>query len=59
VFKLSPPVAAGGAWTETVLDKFMGSDEDGSGPASTPTAPAISTGTTIEGGARKWLGVQA
>jgi len=40
VYSLTPPAAAGGAWTETVLYNFTGAPTDGSGP----------TGVTIGGG---------
>ena len=32
VFQLSPPLSPGGAWTETVLHSFSGSDTDGASP---------------------------
>jgi uncharacterized repeat protein (TIGR03803 family) len=53
VFKLTPPVATGGAWTETVLYSFKGGT-DGSNPASALVFTSTDTtlyGTTPLGGA--------
>jgi uncharacterized repeat protein (TIGR03803 family) len=51
VFKLTPPTTSGGAWTESVLHSFTGSD--GSGPLAGLVADANSDlfGTTSTGGA--------
>ena len=50
VFKLTPPAAAGGVWTETVLHSFAGGS-DGSNPASGVTFDgATLCGTTPIGG---------
>jgi len=52
VFELTPPGAAGGAWTETVLYNFSGANDGGS-----PAAPLLAGnhgelfGTTVAGGA--------
>ncbi|HXM39851.1 MAG TPA: hypothetical protein VN924_01285 [Bryobacteraceae bacterium] len=34
VFRLTPPAAPEGAWTETVLYRFTGEDGDGAGPTA-------------------------
>jgi uncharacterized repeat protein (TIGR03803 family) len=34
VFRLTPPGAAGGPWTETILHRFTGKKGDGSGPVA-------------------------
>ena len=51
VFKLTPPTATGGAWTETVLYSFSGSD--GANPRGSLIADAEGAlyGTTFLGGA--------
>jgi uncharacterized repeat protein (TIGR03803 family) len=53
VFALGPPAAPGGAWTETILHAFAGSDfADGSQPNSTlvPGPNGVLYGTTRVGG---------
>jgi uncharacterized repeat protein (TIGR03803 family) len=51
VFKLAPPSAAGGSWTETVLYRFTGGS-DGAHPLAGLTADAGNLyGTTSQGGA--------
>lgn len=54
VFQLSPPPAAGGAWTETVLHSFTGAgDGDGAFPVASVVvgSDGLLYGTTLEGGA--------
>jgi len=55
VFKLTPPSAAGGAWTETIIYSFQG-DADGSRPQATLVAGpgGILYGTTEEDGATQF-----
>jgi uncharacterized repeat protein (TIGR03803 family) len=61
VYSLTPPAAAGGAWTETVLHTFTGYPSDGSGPeagvvighdgvlyGTTPIGGASNKGTAFE-----------
>jgi uncharacterized repeat protein (TIGR03803 family) len=53
VYKLIPPVQAGGAWTEQSLYAFTGNDIDGRLPATAPLTMApqgILYGVTIRGG---------
>jgi uncharacterized repeat protein (TIGR03803 family) len=51
VFRLSPPATIGGAWTETVLHKFIGGT-DGAAPYSDLLrVGGVFYGTTIAGGA--------
>lgn len=51
VFELTPPAAAGGAWTETVIYRFQGGD-DGAVPQEAVTADSAGNlyGTTSAGG---------
>lgn len=51
IFKLTPPIKAGGAWTETVLYSFT-SGSDGGGPPASPTVSSTGVlyGTAGEGG---------
>jgi uncharacterized repeat protein (TIGR03803 family) len=53
VFKLQPPAAAGGNWSETVLYSFTGQNGDGSSPSASPVlGPGGAIyGTTYFGGA--------
>ena len=53
VFKLTPPSAPGGAWTETVLHSFTGQGDDGAIPsAGLAVGPkGLLYGTTSHGGA--------
>jgi uncharacterized repeat protein (TIGR03803 family) len=52
VFRLSPPVEAGGSWTETILHAFRGPDGDGLEPFGPPVmgADGVLWGVTVEGG---------
>ena len=51
VFKLSPPSAPDGAWTETILHSFTGENGDGSNPGPLTLSPnGILYGTTSAGG---------
>jgi hypothetical protein len=53
VFKLTPPAAPGGAWAETVLHSFSGTD--GSNPSSTLLEKnGALYGTTTLAGASGW-----
>ena len=53
VFELTPPAAAGGAWTETVLYSFTGQNGDGSFPRNgvAVASSGVLYGTTDNGGA--------
>ncbi|HLY18317.1 MAG TPA: choice-of-anchor tandem repeat GloVer-containing protein, partial [Bryobacteraceae bacterium] len=53
VFRLTPPAAPGGAWTESILHFFTGSPGDGANPhtAVTPGPGGVYYGTTYNGGA--------
>jgi uncharacterized repeat protein (TIGR03803 family) len=52
VFKLTPPAAPGGTWTETVLHQFTGRNGDGSDVATglTMGKNGVLYGTTLRGG---------
>jgi len=56
VFSLTPPVSPGGAWTETTLHAFSGTDAPGSTDGGAPQAPVtiggggVLFGTTTYGG---------
>jgi uncharacterized repeat protein (TIGR03803 family) len=54
VFRLTPPGASGGAWTETVLYAFNGGPSDGSSAYAdlTFTKEGVLYGTTYSGGSR-------
>jgi uncharacterized repeat protein (TIGR03803 family) len=51
-FELSPPLMAGGAWTETVLHNFVAGTSDGGGPEASLTRDSAGNlyGTTQIGG---------
>lgn len=53
VFELTPPAAAGGAWTETVLYSFTGQNGDGANPYAGLVigSGGVLYGTTYNGGA--------
>ena len=53
VFKLTPPTAPGGTWTETILHSFSGQNGDGATPLAglTLSAAGVLYGTTAGGGA--------
>lgn len=53
VFQLTPPVAVGDAWTETIVHSFTGENGDGAIPWSAPTLASrgVLYGTTGNGGA--------
>ncbi len=53
VFKMTPPTAPGGIWTETVLHQFNGRNGDGSDVATGLTLGknGVLYGTTLRGGA--------
>lgn len=52
VFELTPPTTAGGAWTETVIYRFQGGDNDGAAPEEALAADSAGNlyGTTSAGG---------
>lgn len=52
VFQLTPPVTAGGSWTETVLHSLTGQSGEGSGPTAglTQSSTGVLYGTTPSGG---------
>jgi len=52
VFKLTPPSAPGGAWTETVLHDFTDANGDGASPVAplVPSSTGVLYGTTSAGG---------
>lgn len=52
VFRLAPPAAAGGAWTETTLHTFTGQNGDGANPSGGPVIGSNGAlyGTTQYGG---------
>jgi hypothetical protein len=51
IYQLSPPAAAGGTWTETVLHRFAGGN-DGAVPVGNPLlADGVLYGVTVIGGA--------
>jgi len=52
VFQLTPPSAPGGAWTESVIYSFTGSNGDGSGPVASVVVGKNGAlyGTTVGGG---------
>jgi uncharacterized repeat protein (TIGR03803 family) len=52
VFELMPPLAPGGAWTETVLHSFTGQDGDGALPEAglVLSTKGVLYGTTSAGG---------
>jgi hypothetical protein len=52
VFKLTPPAAPGGAWTETVLHDFTDANGDGSMPVAglALSSTGVLYGTTSAGG---------
>jgi uncharacterized repeat protein (TIGR03803 family) len=52
VFKLTPPSSPGGAWTETILHSFTGTDGDGAIPYAglVLSSSGILYGTTTAGG---------